>query len=83
MFDRESYDFIIIGAGTAGCILASRLLQNTKATVLVLEAGIPNHDPLYHIPNRIVGTTEEFYPAVIAAGTLITPTSEELDGRKI
>ena len=46
----ERFDFIIIGAGSAGCVLANRLSNNPKITVLLLEAGGKDTNPWIHIP---------------------------------
>jgi len=46
----ENFDYIIIGAGSAGCVLANRLSSNPKITVLLLEAGGKDTNPWIHIP---------------------------------
>lgn len=50
---ENTYDYIIVGAGSAGCVIATKIIEQTKATVLLLEAGPSDVNPFIHMPAGI------------------------------
>ena len=45
-----TFDYVIVGAGSAGCVLANRLTADGRSTVLLLEAGPRDTDFWIHVP---------------------------------
>ncbi|KAF5362466.1 hypothetical protein D9756_002088 [Leucocoprinus leucothites] len=56
---KKNYDFIIVGGGTAGAVIANRISANSKVSVLVLEAGNANTDVEPHIPRLCTQITPQ------------------------
>ena len=55
-YEMEQFDYIIIGAGSAGCVLANRLTADGRFSVCILEAGPSDWDPFIHIPAGFMKT---------------------------
>jgi choline dehydrogenase len=47
-------DYVIVGAGTAGCVLANRLSEDPNVRVILIEAGERDRHPFIHVPAGFV-----------------------------
>jgi len=52
----STFDYVIVGAGSAGCVLANRLSEDPRISVCLLEAGGKDRHPLIHVPAGFVKT---------------------------
>ncbi|GAB2892485.1 GMC family oxidoreductase [Paralcaligenes ginsengisoli] len=75
----HTVDYIVVGAGSAGCVLANRLSENGKYSVCLLEAGPPDRNPWIHIP---IGYGKTMFHKKLNWGFYTDPDANMM-GRKI
>lgn len=75
----SSFDYVVVGAGSAGCVLANRLSADGRHTVLLLEAGPPDSYPWIHIP---IGYAKTMFHPVLNWGFYTEP-DPGMNGRRV
>jgi len=73
------FDYIVVGAGSAGCVMANRLTEDAATKVLLLEAGDWDRDPWIHIPLGI----GKIFPNRLHDWMYFTDNEETMNGRSI
>src|ERR1700690_907540 len=79
MAQETSYDYVIVGAGSAGCVLANRLTASGRHRGLLLEAGPRDRGPWIHVP---LGYGKLFNKATVNWRYYSEP-EPELNGRQV
>ena len=77
--EAETFDYVVVGAGSAGCVVAARLSEGGRASVLVLEAGGRDTHPWIHVP---IGFGKTFSDAHVN-WCLTTEPGPAIDGRRL
>ena len=73
------FDFVVVGGGAAGCVLAARLAQDTDASVALIERGRMDHNPWIHIPATFFKVIQNYFRSpYLTISTLITSSRPEM-----
>jgi choline dehydrogenase-like flavoprotein len=78
LFVNDVFDYVVVGAGSAGCVIASRLTEDPKVTVCLLEAGGPDKSVLMRIPAGFAAMV----PTRFSNWAFETVPQPELNGRR-
>ena len=73
------YDYVIVGAGSAGCVLANRLSADPSCSVLLIEAGGSDWDPLVHVPL----TFTQFLKSGHGNWNYVSEPEADMNGRRL